>query len=120
MIWVVPCSTQCQKYENIIAKREKQGKPTDTIKIVTIHDVRQALLFQDMFPITYKYIESEYIIAKQPVYIKNQKVVSKLEKNAKKVISLIHRGVKFTPTQPDILRIEKLMLEELSNPLNSP
>ena len=66
-------------------------------------------------------IQSGYLyIARQPVYIKNQKVVSKLEKNAKKVISLIHRGVKFTPTQPDILRIEKMMLEELKNPLNSP
>ena len=62
------------------------------------------------------YLKQDHISTKRPhyfaykdlsVYIKNQKVVSKLEKNAKKVISLIHRGVKFTPTQPDILRIEK-------------
>ena len=37
-----------------------------------------------------------------------------MEKNAHKVIGLLHRGVRFTPTQPDIIRIEKLMIEELT------
>lgn len=34
-------------------------------------------------------------------------------KSARKVINLLHRGVRFTPTQPDVIRIEKLMLAEL-------
>ena len=40
------------------------------------------------------------------------KLIGELEKTARKVIALLHRGVRFTPTQPDALRIEALMLEE--------
>jgi hypothetical protein len=36
-----------------------------------------------------------------------------LEKNARKIINLLHRGVRFTPTQPDIIKIERFMLGEL-------
>lgn len=41
------------------------------------------------------------------------KVIQELEKNAHKVINLLHRGVRFTPTQPDVIKIEQIMLQEL-------
>ena len=53
-----------------------------------------------------------YVRGNQPVYIANPKAIALLEKNAAKVVKLIRRGVRFTPTQPDALRIEKLMLLE--------
>lgn len=31
----------------------------------------------------------------------------------KKVINLLHKGIRFTPTQPDVIKIEKMMLAEL-------
>lgn len=68
-----------------------------------------------MFPIIAGYIDSQYIRGGQPVYIADPKVVQELEKTAKKVIKLIRRGIRFTPTQPDVNRIEKLMLEELQS-----
>ncbi len=49
----------------------------------------------------------------QPVRMADPRIIQELEKNAKKIVNLLHRGVRFTPTQPDIIKIEKIMLEEL-------
>lgn len=45
--------------------------------------------------------------------IKDPKKISVIEKNAIKIIKLVRHGIKFTATQPDIIRIEELMLNEL-------
>lgn len=113
LYWLVPCSSKVEKFERILEQKKAQHKPTDTIRIVTIQGQKTALLFQDMFPITEKYIDDQYIRGGQPVYIADPKVVLELEKTARKVIKLIHRGIRFTPTQPDINHIEQLMLDEL-------
>lgn len=113
LYWLVPCSSKTEKFERLILKKQEQHKPTDTIKIVKIFDRKTVLLFQDMFPVTAEYIDGQYIKGGQPVRIANPKLIQELEKNAKKIINLLHRGVRFTPTQPDILKIEKIMLDEL-------
>lgn len=41
------------------------------------------------------------------VKIADPKIIKELEKNARKIIKLLHRGIHFTPTQPDVTRIEK-------------
>lgn len=113
LYWLVPCSSKVEKFERILQARKEQHKPTDTIKVVPIQGRKTALLFQDMFPILDTYIDSQYIRGGQPVYIANPKVVQELEKTARKVIKLLRRGIHFTPTQPDVRRIERLMLDEL-------
>ena len=113
LYWLVPCSSKIEKFERLILKKQEQHKPTDTIKIVKISDRNTALLFQDMFPVTAEYIDGQYIKGGQSVRIADPKLIQELEKNAKKIINLLHRGIRFTPTQPDILKIEKIMLGEL-------
>lgn len=113
LYWLVPCSSKIEKFERLILKKQEQHKPTDTIKIVKIFDRKTALLFQDMFPVTAEYIDGQYIKGGQSVRIADPKLIQELEKNAKKIINLLHRGIRFTPTQPDILKIEKIMLGEL-------
>ncbi len=68
-----------------------------------------------MFPITEKYILNPYI--KQDVFmeIKDTKKLADIKKNAKNIINLMRRGVKFTPTQPNIMRIEKILIKELES-----
>ena len=68
-----------------------------------------------MFPVTAEYIDGQYIKGGQPVRISNPKLIQELEKKARRIIRLFHNGVRFTPTQPDVIRIEKMMLEELQN-----
>lgn len=113
LYWLVPCSSKVEKFERLIQKKQEQHKPTDTIQIVKIFDRKTVLLFQDMFPITASYIDSPYIKGGQPVRIADPKIVQDMEKSARKIINLLHRGVHFTPTQPNVIRIEKIMLEEL-------
>lgn len=65
-----------------------------------------------MFPILPRYFSSVYVRGEQPVYIADPNTVAMLERVSSRIIGLIRRGVKFTPTQPNALHIEKLMLAE--------
>ena len=114
LLWLVPCSTKIEKFERIIEKRKQYNRPNDTIKIVTIQDKKTVLLLQDMFPIDENYITNQYIRGGQPVRIANVDIVADIERSARRVAILLRQGVKFTPTQPNVLRIEQLMLEELN------
>lgn len=113
LYWLVPCSSKIEKFERLILKKKEQHKPTDTIKIVKVFGRKTVILFQDMFPVIAKYIDGQYIKGGQPVRIADPKLIQELERNAKKIINLLHRGVRFTPTQPDVIKIEKIMLGEL-------
>lgn len=113
LYWLVPCSSKIEKFERLVQKKQEQHKPTDTIKIVKVFGRKTVLLFQDMFPVIAKYIDGQYIKGGQPVRIADPKLIQELEKNARRTINLLHSGVRFTPTQPDIISIEKVMLEEL-------
>lgn len=114
IFWLVPCSSKIEKFEKIVLKRKEYNRPNDTIKIVTIQNKKTALLLQDMFPITRQYITNQYIRGGQAVRIADIKVIADIERSARRVIILLRQGVKFTPNQPDILRIENIMLNELN------
>ena len=113
LLWVIPCSSQIDKYKKIIESKEKRGKKHDHIQIIKVSGIEQAFLFQDMFPIMEKYIENPYIKQNAFMEIRDPKKVAAIEKNAREIIKLIRLGIKFTPTQPDSIRIEKIMIEEL-------
>lgn len=107
---MIPLSSQIDKYRRIVEKKEKVGRPCDIIHIVRLDDSRQsAFLIQDMFPITDKYIEREYTIAGNHLMLTSEHTVKEIEQKAKKVMGMLKRGVKFTPTQPNVTVIlEKL------------
>ena len=113
LYWLVPCSSKIEKFEAIIKKKQERQQHTDSIQIVNIQGVKSILLFQDMFPIIDKYIKEPYIKLGVPVSVSDKKILNSLDKIAKTTITLLRRGIKFTPTQPDAIRIEKMMLEEI-------
>jgi len=113
LFWMVPCSSKIEKFENILRQKALRHKPADGLMIVKIQDNKTALLFQDMFPVTEHYISGSYVRGGQVVRIADPKLLAELEKRAKKVVALLRHGVRFTPTQPDALRIESLMLGDL-------
>lgn len=115
LYWLVPCSSKIEKFERLLQKKREQHKPTDTIKIVKVFDRKAVLLFQDMFPVIARYIDGQYVKGNQPVRIADPKLIRDLEKNVRRIINLLHRGVRFTPTQPDAIKIEQIMLEELQD-----
>ena len=77
-----------------------------TIKGWVMDDDREsAFLIQDMFPITEEYIEREYTIAGNHLMLTSDHTVKTIEQKARKVMGMLKRGVKFTPTQPDVMKI---------------
>ena len=108
--WMIPLSSRIEKYRKIMEKKEKAGKPCDILHIVKLDDSREsAFLIQDMFPIMVEYIEREYTIAGNHLMLTSEHAAREIEKKAKKVMGMLKHGIKFTPTQPDIMAIlEKL------------
>ena len=109
--WMIPLSSRVQKYRQIMKKREDAGKPCDILHIVKLdHNRESVFLIQDMFPITEEYIEREYTIAGNHLVLTSEHTIKEIEHKAKKVMGLLRRGIKFTPTQPDVMAIlERLM-----------
>ena len=114
--WMIPLSSQIDKYKRIVEKKEKAGKPCDIIHIVRLDDSREsAFLIQDMFPIIEEYIEREYTIAGNHLMLTSEHTVKEIEQKARKVMGMLKRGVKFTPTQPDVMAIWKKLQQKYYN-----
>ena len=105
---MIPLSSRIDKYRRLIEKREKAGRPCDIIHIVELDDNREsAFLIQDMFPITEEYIERECTIAGNHLMLTSEHTAREIERKARKVMGMLKRGIKFTPTQPDVTTILK-------------
>ena len=65
-----------------------------------------------MFPITEDYIEREYNIAGNHLKVTSEQEVAEINRKARKVLGMLKRGVKFTPTQPDIFKIQEILLNK--------
>ena len=56
-----------------------------------------------------KYIEREYTIAGNHLMLTSEHTAKEIEQKAKKVMGMLKRGIKFIPTQPNVIAIlEKL------------
>lgn len=111
LYWMIPLSSKIEKFQKIIDDKKRKNKPADGIKIINIQDKTVALLFQDMFPVTEKYIDGLYIRNGQIFCISDPRKIIELEKHTKKVSRLLEK-IRFTPTQPDTKRIYQMMKEE--------
>lgn len=110
--WMIPLSSRIDKYKSLMEKKGKMGKPCDIIHIVKLdNDKESAFLIQDIFPITEKYIEREYTIAGNHLMLTKKHSVKEIERKARKVIGMLKRGVKFTPSQPNVIKILKTLKE---------
>lgn len=112
LLWMIPCSRQIEKFERIISEKERLHKRHNHIQIIPVNGIRQVFLYQDMFPVLPDYIEKTYSNRYGIFEIKDKKAIERIQKNARQIIKLLRLGIKFTPTQPDVLRIEKIMLED--------
>lgn len=111
LFWCIPCSAQIEKYVKIIQNKIANKKPHNHIQIIKVSGIEQAFLYQDMFPISEQFVSNVYKNKYGYFEIKDPKKRENIKKNALKIIKLIRHGVCFTPTQPDICKIEKMLLE---------
>ena len=100
---MIPVSSRIDKYKNIIKEKKQEGKPCDILHIAKLdNDKESVFLIQDMFPITEKYIVRKYTIFGEHLRVTSQHTVREIDKKARKVLGMLKRGVRFTPTQPNI------------------
>lgn len=116
LYWLIPCSSKVGKFEALIEAKKKRGLPVDGIAIVKFIGRKTALLLQDMFPITKGYITEQYFVRGQPARLTNPRDMAKINEMASEVIKMLRKGFKFTPTPPDVAKIEEVMLEEAKWP----
>lgn len=106
--WMIPLSSKIEKYSKLIENKKVNNKPCDGLYICKLpNDKESVFLIQDIFPITEVYVERAYTLGGNPLILPYEKDVVEIEKKAKKVISLVKRGIKLTPTSPDINSIIK-------------
>ncbi len=110
--WMIPLSSRIDKYRKIMEKKKAKGRSCDTLHIAKLDNDRESVfLIQDMFPIKEEYIEREFTIAGNHLRLTSEHVAREIERKAKKVLGMLRRGVKFTPTQPDVMAILKKLGE---------
>lgn len=111
---MIPLSSRIDKYKKIVSKRTSKGRTCDIIHIVKLDDSHEsAFLIQDMFPISEKYIEREYTIAGNHLRLTSEHAAKEIEQKARKVLGMLKRGIKFTPTQPNIQKIYERLQQDL-------
>ncbi len=114
IIWFIPVSTKVDKYKKIYNKKiemqKKLGKKlsVDTIVFGYVSNTYSTFLIQNMFPVTEKYIESQYIKNNVAIRLSN-KLQKEIIYKANKVLGLYKHGMK-NIIFPDIDKILKQLL----------
>lgn len=109
LYWMIPISSQVSKFKVIYARKIKRYHSCDTIVFGEVLGHEKAFLIQNMFPISQKYISSEYVNGPSNVPVR---ISGPFEKNlvnkAKRVLALHrqNRNLIF----PDVLSIEAKLI----------
>ena len=111
LLWVIPMSRRIDKYQAVIDKDVKMHGRCIKILIGEYANRQNAFLLQNMFPILPKYIDHIHMIQQNPVPV-SQHLQTVLDRNFRDILRLHKRGAKVI--FPDILRLEKLMMDELA------
>lgn len=112
LLWVIPMSSQYNKYKNIVEKKIEKYKKCNTIVLGEFDGKKSVFLLQNMFPITEKYLDHIHTRNNNPVPVK-YKTKKIIENYTKDLLNLTRKGYKIV--FPDILRLEKIMLQEIKS-----
>lgn len=110
LLWMVPLSSQLEKYEAIHNKQVAQYGKCLTIVLGEFDGKKAAFLLQNMFPITEYYLDHIHTRNNNPVPVKHS-IHRAVNTNMKQIRQLLARGKKIV--FPDIARLEQIMLKEL-------
>lgn len=111
LYWMIPISSQVEKYKIIMDKKIKRYGKCNTIVIGKFAGRDNAFLIQNAFPIIKKYFDHVHTIEDTPIMI-HGKLNRELTVNLREVIAMYRRGIHLI--FPDIDYIQGKM-EELLN-----
>lgn len=110
LYWMIPISSQVEKYRTIVEKKIKRYGKCNTIIIGKFAGKDNAFFIQNTFPIIRKYLDHVHTIENIPVTIHN-KLNRDLTVNLREVLAMYNRGIRLI--FPDIKYIQRKMEEEL-------
>lgn len=97
IFWCVPISSKTNKYQSVYDKNIQKYGRCDFIEMGEFLGKKTAFLVQNMFPVTSKYISSEYYVNNIPV--KTSKNLEKsIIKKSKTVLTKSEKGISLTFT----------------------
>jgi hypothetical protein len=108
LYWMIPISSQYDKFREIRDKILNSGKPCKSIVLGEYDGQKAVFLLQNMFPITIDYIDHVHTRNGNPVPVKKE-LQRVIRKNVKSLLALNNKGVKVTFT--DINKLQKLLLK---------
>ena len=109
ILWMIPISSQYDKFAKIRNKILTKGKPCMGIVLGEYAGTKAAFLLQNMFPITEDYIDHIHTKNGNPVPVKHS-IQVEIERNLRKLLALNAKGIKVTFTD-----IDKLLEKVFSN-----
>ena len=111
--WLIPMSSKVEKYKAILRKKIKEKGTCDTIHICKIDENTESVfLIQDMIPVTEEYIKRTYEMKGEHGFLKDEKNAAEIERKAKIVKVLVGKGIKFSKTQADVMKIYNVLVSE--------
>lgn len=109
LYWMIPFSSQVEKFRTIYQKKMARYGRCDTIDFGYVLGHEKAFLIQNMCPITQEYMKEEYIDSNSNIPVRvSGAFEDRLSQKARRVLALQRRGSKLI--YPDVLSIEKSLL----------
>lgn len=112
LYWMIPISSQVQKYKVIIERKIRKYGKCNTIVIGKFAGKENAFLIQNTFPVITKFFDHIHTIENKPVTVHDE-LNRILSENLREVLALHNRGIHLIYT--DIVKIKTMMERELEN-----
>ena len=109
LLWMIPISSQYEKFATIREKIISKGKVCRGIVLGKFDGHDAAFLIQNMFPVTERYIDHIHTKNGNPVPVRHNLQIQ-INKNVKKLLALNKKGIKVTFT--DITRLQDLVMDK--------
>lgn len=110
LLWMVPLSSQIEKYRRIHDQQVRKYGRSLTIIIGEFDGKETASLLQNMFPIREYYIDHVHTHSGNPVPVKAS-LQKKIKRNMKRILRIHESGKKIV--FPDIDRLACMMIAEM-------
>lgn len=111
--WMVPISSQIEKYEALYEKSMSKYGKCDTLAFIYVKGNKNVALIQNMVPISEQYVNNIYLDSNtgNPIEI-NEKTCKEINAKVRKVLRLTEQGkhLTFTP----IMEFKEQLLQELT------
>ncbi len=110
--WMIPISSQTEKYKAVIEKKKQRYGKCNTIVIGKFAGKENAFLIQNAFPIIEKYLDHIHTIQGKPVVV-HKELNQILTKYLQDVLAMYDAGVKLLFA--DVQEIRRIMEKELTD-----